>query len=164
MKLRMSVASFVLAVLAMMGLTAPVFAGDLVPFYGTLEGFEEVLVPPPVATIHGVGGGAATQLGHYTYDLDATVDFTDPPPKGVGTLTLTAANGDTLIVGTTGVSVPVIPGQVILITEEALVIDGTGRFAGATGSFTLTRLKYQATGLTIGSFEGSISTPGPDHP
>ena len=158
MKRRMLVMSLALAVLAA-GLAVPVVAGELVPFHGTLEGSEVVTGAPPLVSVQGSGGGEATQLGRYSYDLVATVDISNPPPKGVGTLTLTTANGDQLIAGFMGFSVPVIPGQIILITEEALIIDGTGRFAGATGSFTITRLKNQITGETFGSFEGEISTP-----
>jgi hypothetical protein len=77
---------------------------------------------------------------------------------------LTAANGDTLVADVLGISTPVIPGVLILIEEEALVVGGTGRFAGASGSFSITRLKYQDTGRTIGSFEGTISAPAGGSP
>ena len=165
MKRRMFVANLVLAVLGSVSLAAPAVGGELVPFVGTLEGIEVAATPPPIVSIDGAGGGQATQLGRFTYDMQATVDLTNTPPnppQGMGTLTLTAANGDTLVVGFTGVSVPVIPGQLILITEQALIVDGTGRFAGASGEFTITRLKYQADGYTIGSFAGLISTPDGD--
>ena len=163
MNRRMLVAGFALAVLAAMGLASPVAAGESVPLQGTLEGIDQNLTPPPLVEIHGVGGGEATQLGRFTYDLQATVDFSQTPPnppQGVGTLILTAANGDTLVAGILGSSAPVIPGQLILVTELAVIIDGTGRFAGATGEFTITRLVYQDTRFTIGSFAGAISVPG----
>jgi hypothetical protein len=41
---------------------------------------------------------------------------------------------------------------------------GIGRFVGATGSFTVERLFNQVTGLTTGSFEGTISSPGAGKP
>jgi hypothetical protein len=163
MKRRMFVASFALAVLTVVGLAGSAAAGEQVPFQGALEGNDELVVPPPLAVVHGVGGGQATQLGRFTYDFQATVDFrfTPPnPPRGVGTLTLTAANGDTLVAGVIGSSTPVIPGVLVMVVEEAIIVDGTGRFAGASGEFTITRLVYQDTRLTIGSFEGTISSPG----
>ena len=40
---------------------------------------------------------------------------------------------------------------------------GTGRFAGATGSFKIERLINLTTGLTYGSFAGTLSPPGADH-
>ena len=150
---------FVLTALLAAALTSGASAGELVPFRGTLDGHEETLAPPPVATILGVGGGHATQLGRFIYDLDATIDFRVPPPHGVGVLMLTAANGDILVAETDGFSTAVIPGLLILIMEDATIVDGTGRFAGASGSFAITRLKYQDTGDTIGSFDGTISIP-----
>jgi len=49
---------------------------------------------------------------------------------------------------------------VVRIVEEATITGGTGRFAGATGSFTTVRLYDPVAGTTSGSFEGTISTPG----
>ena len=165
MKRRMFVASLALAALTVVGLAGSAAAGELVYFQGTLEGDDRLLVfPPPIAVVHGVGGGEATQLGRFTYDLQATVTFVPPPPTGVGTLTLTAANGDTLVAGIMGTSRPIIPGVLVLVTEEATIVDGTGRFDGASGSFTIVRLVYQDTRFTIGSFEGAISSPGANSP
>ena len=52
----------------------------------------------------------------------------------------------------------------MLITEHATIDPdrSTGRFAGAEGTFTVTRLADAATGvggLTAGAFEGTISLP-----
>ena len=46
------------------------------------------------------------------------------------------------------------------IVEDATITGGTGRFAGATGSFTCERLYDTIEGTTTGSFEGTISTVG----
>jgi hypothetical protein len=48
--------------------------------------------------------------------------------------------------------------------ETATITGGTGRFAGATGSFTAERTFYVASGKTIGSSEGWISPPGQAQP
>jgi hypothetical protein len=159
MKRHSFAAALALAVVAVLGLAGITVAGEQVPFKGSLKGDEEMLVPPPSAVFHGIGGGQATQLGLFTYDFLATIEFVPPPPTGEGILTLTAANGDTVVATTSGSSQVIIPGELVLITEEAIIIDGTGRFARATGGFTITRLKYQITGITIGSFEGAISAP-----
>jgi hypothetical protein len=164
MKRRTFAAGLALALWALVGLAGPATAGEQVPFHGRLDGVELVLAPPPNVILIGTGGGEASHLGRFEYNLDATVDFTQLPPLGDGYLTLTAANGDTLVADVLGISTPVIPGVLILIEEEALVVCGTGRFAGATGSFSITRLKYQDTGRTIGSFNGTISAPGSGSP
>jgi hypothetical protein len=46
------------------------------------------------------------------------------------------------------------------ITEHNTITGGTGRFAGAQGSFTVVRLVELATGLTSGSFQGAVTSPG----
>ena len=142
-------------------------AGDWLPFKGTLEGRHVSRSPlaPPVVFDRFEAGGQATQLGRFELVIEATVDFGSRPVTGVGTHTFTAANGDKLVADHTGFSALVAPGSV-LITEHA-VIDpdrSTGRFAGAEGTFTVERLADAATGVggvTVGSFEGTISlAPG----
>ena len=75
----------------------------------------------------------------------------------VGTYEFTAANGDTLTANFTGKSSPTATPGVILIVETATISGGTGRFAGATGSFVCERLLDAATLASIGSFEGTIT-------
>jgi hypothetical protein len=74
-----------------------------------------------------------------------------------------AANGDKLTASGTGLATPmVIDGVFYLAIVEEMTIDptlSTGRFAGATGGFTVERLFNPATGTTVGSFEGTISSP-----
>src|SRR5262249_36631642 len=101
----------------------------------------------------------ATHLGNFELVESVVVDFGTVPPTGAGTYTFVAANGDTLTADVTGASAPVEPG-VVLITEHAVITGGTGRLAGATGSFTVERLIDLVTHETVGSFEGTISSPG----
>jgi len=109
--------------------------------------------------------GQATHLGNFNLVIEAFVDFGTRPVTGEGTVTFTAANGDELVAGFTGSSALVVPG-LVLITEHAIIDPdrSTGRFAGATGTFTIERLADAATGvtgLTVGSFEGTISLAKP---
>ncbi len=112
--------------------------------------------------------GRATHLGQFELVIETVVDFGTRPPTGEGTVTLTAANGDTLVADITGFSALVSPG-LVLITEHAIIDPdrSTGRFAGATGTFTIERLADAATGVTgvtAGSFEGTISLATPAKP
>lgn len=151
--------SIVLAAVAMATCANCATAGDQVPFKGKIDGSYVVTVVPPIGTFVGWGTGYATHLGQFAYSFPHQVDFGSVPPVGIGTYSFTAANGDTLTADFLGYSVPVAPGFV-LVTENAVVRGGTGRFAGATGAFVITRMVDQTNRLTTGSFEGSISSPG----
>lgn len=162
--------SFAFAVVVVAGLAGPALAGEPLPFKGSLEGLHVSRTPldPPRFFDVFEATGQATQLGQFELVIEAVVDFGTRPVIGEGTYTFTAANGDTLVAGFTGSSALVVPG-LVLITEHA-VIDpdrSTGRFSGATGTFTDNRLADAATGVTgvtAGSFEGTISLATPVNP
>ena len=151
--------TFVLAALAVLGLAGPAAADEQVPFKGDLEG-DVTITPldPPYVHVDVDATGNATHLGEFTLDILHKVNRMDR--AAVGTYVFTAANGDMLFADFTGKATPTaIPG-VLYIDETATITGGTGRFAGATGSFTCERLFDTITGETTGSFEGTISSPG----
>jgi hypothetical protein len=131
-------------------------AAQSVPFKGNFEGTQRSTpLQPPFAFVEGSATGNATHLGRFTVEFPHTVNFATR--IGEGTFTFTAANGDTLTADFTGEAQP---GPIVSIVEHGIVTGGTGRFAGATGSFTAQRQFDPATGTTKGSFEGTISSPG----
>ena len=153
-------ASLALAVVSVMVLAGPAAAGKQVPFKGRLEAVVTSVTPlvPPMVSVAIEGEGRATQLGHFTVSFPHVVDRSTGIV--VGTYEFTAANGDTLTADFTGQVTPTdVPG-VVHVEEEATITGGTGRFAGATGSFTGERLVHMATGTTEGFFEGTISSRG----
>jgi len=131
-------------------------ASQAVPFRGQMEGTQS-LTPgqPPFATVNGSAAGTATLLGRFTVEFPHTVNTSTATGQGI--YTFTAANGDTLTASFTGAAQQ---GPIVHIVENAVITGGTGRFAGATGSFTARREFTPATGTVTGSFEGTISTPG----
>ena len=149
----------VLAVLAMaLALAGPVAAGDQVPFRGSIDGTVTVTpLVPPLASVQIEGAGVATQLGSFTVEIPHLVN--QATRIAIGEYVFTAANGDTLTADFTGQATLVAPG-VLSIAETGVITGGTGRFAGATGSFTGARMFFLATGVTTGSFTGTISSPG----
>jgi hypothetical protein len=125
-----------------------------VPFKGHLEGVVTLhFDQPPFLWWAMSGSGNATQLGRFT--VSATSLFGIP---WAGYYTFTAANGDTLNAffqlrrqsGT-----PFIVEDATI--EDAGIFGGSGRFAGASGVFTINRSYEAITGGTTGSFEGTIS-------
>lgn len=136
-------------------------AAQQVPFKGSFAGTQSVTpLQPPLVSVNGEGTGTATHLGLFTVELPHTVNLVTR--IGEGTYTFTAADGDTVTADFTGQAQGAPP--LISITEHATVTGGTGRFAGATGTFTVERRFNQATGMTEGSFEGTISSVGAGKP
>ena len=149
-------ASLALAVLAVLGLAGPAAAGELVPFKGSLEGDVTVdLLTPPFVEVDVEADGNATHLGRFTLDIPHLVNRANG--TAVGTYEFTAANGDAVFADFTGHSMPTTTPGVLSIVENATITGGTGRFEGASGSFTCERIFDTTTLTTFGSFEGTIS-------
>ena len=149
-------AGLALAVLGVLALAGPVAAGKQVPFKGRLEGDVAVTpLAPPFLQVDVEATGKATHLGKFTLDIPHVVD---PATRtAVGSYEFTAANGDKVYAEFTGIATPTATPGVLYIEETATITGGTGRFAGATGSFVVHRLFDTAEGTTFGSFEGTIS-------
>lgn len=132
-------------------------ANAALPFRGTLETRQKSVVPLGATTALFVaeGTGTATHLGRYTIVSALTLDFATL--TGTEDLTMTAANGDLLTATATAQGLPNADGVTVNVVESATITGGTGRFVGATGSYILRCLANQATGVSIGSFEGTIS-------
>ena len=157
-----SVARLTLALLALLALAGPAAAerqGKQVPFRGRLEGNVTTVTPltPPFVAVTLEGEGHATQLGHF--DVSSSIVANAADGTAVGTYEFTAANGDTLTADYTEYFTPTdVPG-VFSDVITATITGGTGRFAGATGSFVSDRVADHVTGIVSDSFEGTISTP-----
>jgi hypothetical protein len=123
------------------------------PFKGTVNAVETSQVVFPIASVTRDGGGTATYLGKYTEHI--TMQINIPTRHGIGAATFTAANGDTLTASVDGQATPTSPG-VLSIVEVYSITGGTGRFASATGTFTLESTLTQATGVSSGTFSGAI--------
>jgi hypothetical protein len=154
-----------LAVAAMM-ITSAAFAAPTAkatPFKGSWDSSETPTfapVAPPDATLMFVDGNAsgnATQLGKYAATFKATVDLGCGCSQG-DSIHFIAANGDSLYGLGQGIGVPDKPGF-NRVTQAYRIMGGTGRFAGATGNFVVIRLANNATGVSSGSFDGSIVIP-----
>jgi hypothetical protein len=123
------------------------------PFKGTVSAVETGTVVPPTRFLEREGGGTATYLGKYTEHITMQINL--PTRHSMGAATFTAANGDTLTATVEGQATPASPG-VLSIVEVYSITGGTGRFADATGSFTLNSTVDQVTGVSSGAFSGAI--------
>ena len=156
-------ATLALVVSAVLGLTGPAAAGELVPLRARLEGSLTSTPVAPPSTIFDIrtsATGNASHLGRFTMERLGRIDRSTATLVGTASFTLKAANGDT-VYGTftiTGSPTPT-PG-VINAVDTYTITGGTGRFAGATGAFVVQRLTNKITLTDTGTLTGSISSPG----
>ena len=153
------------ALILTVALAIPVAAQQLVPFNGAMQG-REIDTPqggPPPTTLLADGSvrGIATLVGQFSLTYTLTVNLANG--TATGSAHLIAANGNSIFTTIVGSSQPSGTPGVLSITEVNTVTGGTGRFAGATGSFITERLVNAATGFTSGSFHGMITPPGATH-
>jgi hypothetical protein len=147
-----------LTLVSVLAMARSVTAGEQVPFKGSLEGDVTHSPQPPLDFVLVEGEGEATHLGRYTFEFPHVVNTTTR--TATGTYEFTAANGDMLTADVVGRAMPTGTPGVLAIVEVATITGGTGRFAGATGSFTVERLFDTVDQTTTGSFEGTISLSG----
>jgi len=127
-----------------------------VPFKGSFEGTQTVTPgTPPLATVVMQGTGTGTLVGRFEIALPHTVNFATASASGIATII--AADGSRIVASFTGHAQV---GPITAIVEQATVTSGTGRFAGASGSFTIHRTFDPATGVTAGTFEGTLQLGG----
>ena len=137
---------------------SPAVASDQVPFKGSLTAVEIDVVQGGTLVVDGSGTGNAAQLGRFTMTYDVQVDLATG--SSFGTATFVAANGDSFTTTIVGQGTPTSDPTIAMIVEIETITGGTGRFAGATGSFTLERVVNLVTGVTSGTLSGTISNPG----
>jgi hypothetical protein len=123
------------------------------PFKGTVSAVETGTIVFPTRFLDREGTGTATYLGRYTEHIVMTINL--PTLSSTGAATFTAANGDTLLATVTGQATRTSP-TTLSIVEVYTITGGTGRFADATGSFTLESTLDQTTGVSTGTLNGAI--------
>lgn len=125
------------------------------PFKGTLQSVETYVVAPPIMSVTANGSGNATHLGQYAISYEVEVNL--ETLSGVGSAQIVAANGDILYANLLGQATPTGTTDVFNVVEEFTITGGTGRFANASGSFTLHREVNITTGVTSGTMNGTIT-------
>jgi hypothetical protein len=126
------------------------------PFRGSYQQTETGEPQSPTTLIvTGTAVGTATHLGRYTMTFTALVDLT--AGTGLGQSIFVAANGDRLFTTSSGQATPTAEPGVLSIGDSFSITGGTGRFEGATGNFSGVRLLTAATGISSGSFDGTIN-------
>lgn len=152
------------AVLVTVALAGPASAEEGVPFKGVIEGTEDFTfqIGDPSGVdllIDGSGAGNTTHLGAFSATWHGDITFGPPSTLQPVKRTFVAANGDELYAAGLGTGTMPDPDQ--FVVTDFVITGGTGRFEGATGSFTVERTVFNVsppfTGLeTVGTFDGTI--------
>jgi hypothetical protein len=137
---------------------------------GTIAGSESAApFPNPAEGIY-VNGSAAsndTALGPFIlfYSLPVDFAFANTPPGNVGGSRLIvgeAANGDSILAWFFGINSGLCDnGDGLRHVDPWTIIGGTGRYAGARGTFTTDHCSNFVTGETSGTISGMIVVRGP---
>lgn len=153
-----------------------VAAQEPMPFHGTIQGEETAAlnVDASIRTVDGSGTGISIHpdLLQFTVQWGDTV--ITATGRATGQVTFQAANGDSITTELLGYGEGIFPtpGQPpthIHIVENNIIMGGTGRFVGVTGSFTMDRIVDVSEDpdplspgpfASSGSFHGTIVTPG----
>ena len=138
-------------------LAGPAASGKSVPFKGSIQGVEIADVQFPSVFVDGSGSGNATHLGRFRLIYELEVNLLTLPFETFGSSLFKAANGDSLSTDIIGRGTPTEDPDVLSVVEVHTITGGTGRFAGATGSFIRKYSLDRVTGATSGSFDGAIS-------
>ena len=149
------IALLLLIVLASTTFAAPAATEKLLT--GSFEAIETHEVGQGIMFVDATGVGNATHLGLFTYELQAAVSL--PSLAATASATLVAANGDMIFGEGAGQGTPTGTPGIVSIVETYTITGGTGRFAGATGNFTVERLLDRATLVSSGTISGTIVLP-----
>ena len=133
-------------------------ATPALPFRGTVEATETHFISDQGIFYGNVSGtGVATQLGRFTLDDQ---EIGNPATlAGNVTIVMRAANGDMLTATGPAQAMPNQSFTTLTNVETVTITGGTGRFAGATGSFVLERVIDLTAGSPYpsrGSLSGTI--------
>ena len=151
------IALLLLIVLASTTFAAPAAAERQLLFKGSLQAVETHVVTFPTFSLDATGSGNSTQLGLYTMSFQGVVFI--PTLSGTASAILLAADGSSLYADGVGQGTLTENPDLVSIVEIYTITGGTGRFAGASGSFTVERLIQRSTSISSGTISGTIVLP-----
>ena len=162
-RISLMTATFLTAALASSAMEA-----GIIPINGTISGSEiGTPFPNPAEGIYVNGSVMSpdTALGPFTlfYSLPVAFAFANTPPGNAGGSRLVvgdAANGDSILACFLGRNSGLCANGDLRHVNPWTIIGGTGRYAGARGSFTTDQCSNLVTGETSGTISGTIVVRG----
>jgi len=156
------------AIFLTVALISSTMEAGVIPINGTFAGSESFTpFPDPAEGIHVNGSVMSTDtaLGPFTlvYSLPVDFAFANTPPGNAGGSCLIvgdAANGDSILACFLGINSGLCDNGDLRHVDPWTIIGGTGRYAGAMGSFTTDQCSNFVTGETSGTITGTIVVRG----
>ena len=160
--------SLTTAIFLTVALVSSAVGAGVIPINGTIAGSESDAPFPDPAEGFYVNGSVTstdTQLGPFTLFVSAPLAFAflGMPPgdiAGIRWIVGDAANGDSILTCSIGANPGSCANGDLHLVETNTIVGGTGRYAGARGSFTLDRCLNFDTGETSGTISGTIVVRG----
>ena len=160
--------SLMTAIFLTVALVSSAVEAGVIRINGTIAGSEsDVPFPDPAEGfyVNGSFTSTDTELGPFTLFYSAPLDFAflGMPPgdiAGIRWIVGDAANGDSILTCSIGSNPGSCANGDLHLVETDTIIGGTGRYAGARGSFTLDRCLNFDTGETSGTISGTIVVRG----
>ena len=160
--------SLMTAIFLTVALVSSAVEAGVIRINGTIAGSEsEVPFPDPAEGfyVNGSVTSTDTELGPFTqfYSSPLVFAFLGMPPEGNGASRLVvgdAANGDSILTCFFGNGAGLCDNGDLHVGSTHTIIGGTGRYAGARGSFTTDQCSNLDTGETSGTISGTIVVRG----
>ena len=157
--------SLTTAIFLTVALVSSAVEAGVIRINGTIAGSEsDVPFPDPAEGfyVNGSVTSTDTQLGPFTQFYSAPLVFAFPEDDtGASRLIVgDAANGDSILTCSIGNNPGSCANGDFHLVETNTIIGGTGRYAGARGSFTMDRCLNPVTGETSGTISGTIVVRG----
>ena len=160
--------SLMTAIFLTVALVSSAVEAGVIRINGTIAGSESLApFPNPAEGIYVNGSVMSTDtaLGPFTlfYTLVADFAFHGPQDSAPGASRLIVgdpANGDSILVSFSGTDGGLCANGDLRHVDPWTIIGGTGRYAGARGSFTTDQCSNLVTGETSGVISGTIVVRG----
>src|SRR5438552_4187682 len=157
--------SLMTAIFLTVALASSAVEAGVIRINGTIAGSEsDAPFPDPTEGfyVNGSVTSTDTQLGPFTEFYAAPVAFAFPgEDTGASRLIVgDAANGDSILTCSIGANPGSCANGDLHLVETNTIVGGTGRYAGARGSFTMDRCLNFVTGETSGTISGTIVVRG----
>ncbi len=157
--------SLMTAIFVTVALVSSAAEAGVIRINGTIAGSESDAPFPNPAEGFYVNGGVTstdTELGPFTLFYSVPVDFAflGVPPGNTGGSRLIDANGNSILTCSLGNTPGSCANGDFRVVSTETIVGGTGRYAGAKGSFTMDRCLNLETGETSGTIRGKIVVRG----